>query len=89
MRPPGPRDPSSKTPDWAVVVVLVEVAALAISLVIPLTPSRSGSEASLADLFVSDPTFFEQALTIFALTNLLVFFFGLAVFIKTPSGRSR
>ncbi len=75
----------SKMPDWAVAVVVAEVAALAISLVMALTSGRTGSEWSFAQFFVPHPTLFEQILTVFVLTNFLFILFGLAVFCKTKS----
>lgn len=85
MNPSVQEERPSKMPDWAIAVVVAEVAALAISLVMALTSGRTGSEWSFAQLFVQHPTLFEKILTVFVFTNLLFLLFGLAVFWKTKS----
>ncbi len=55
---------------------LAEGAALLIGLLMPITPSKIGSDRGLAHLFISEPSYLQQVLVYFALTNLLLLILG-------------
>ncbi len=72
----------SPIPDWLVVVILVEAAALVIALLMPITPSKTGSTGNLAEMFLSEPTYLEEVGVGFVATNVLVVVLGLIVWIS-------
>ena len=53
-------------------LLLAEGAAIMIGLLMPITPSKTGSDWNLAQLFISDPSYLQQALVYYLLTNLLL-----------------
>jgi len=53
-------------------LVLAEGAALMIALLMPITPSKTGSGRGLAHFLIPDPTYFQQAVLYFILTNVLI-----------------
>ncbi len=65
-------------------LLLAETAALATALLMPLTPNKTGSDSSLADLFFEGPTYLQEVLVYFILTNLLILILGviLAVWLR-------
>jgi hypothetical protein len=60
-----------RTTAWKIVAIL-EWAALLIALAMPITPSKTGSDFSLADWFFEDPSYLQEVLVYFILTNLLL-----------------
>ena len=56
--------------DWEV-YLLIEFILIVISFVIPISPSKTGSDKSLVDWFYDNPTFFEKVLINFLLLHLL------------------
>jgi hypothetical protein len=58
---------------------LVEGCLLAIALILPVTPSKTGSDKSLAEYFLEDPSYLEQVLFSRIFINVIVVF--LAVFV--------
>jgi hypothetical protein len=52
--------------------LIVEWIALLIGLAMPITPSKTGGDASFADLFFEDPNYFQEVLVYFLLGNLLL-----------------
>jgi hypothetical protein len=67
-------------------VVVLESIALAIALVTPVTPSRTGSTWSPAEIFTNDPSYLEKVLASFVTVNLLMVFLGVVVWIVTRLG---
>lgn len=62
-------------------VGLSQVVALLIALVMPVTPSRTGSDWSLARAFFADPSYVHEVLVYFVLTNLLMGLLALFVLV--------
>lgn len=60
------------------VLVLEGIAAL-IALVEPLTPSKTGSKWSPAEIFATDPTYPEKVLASFVAVNILIAVLGVLV----------
>ncbi len=66
-----------KTPDpnrWTVwkIVLMLEGVALLIGLAMPITPSKTGGDFSLADWFFEDPSYLQEVLVYFLFTNLVL-----------------
>ncbi len=70
------------------IALLVESAALAIALLMPVTPSKTGSETGLADYLVENPTYLEEALVYFALTNILLGVLGVVLWLLVRYDKS-
>ncbi len=79
-------DSDRALPDWLVGLMTVEAIALLIGLAMPITPSKTGSTWSPAELLTPDPSYLTEVAVYFLMTNVLLFTFGLAVWI---SGRIR
>lgn len=62
---------------------LAEGAALLIALLMPITPSKTGSKRGLADLLIPDPSYLQEVLVYFVLTNILLLIIGVIVWIWT------
>jgi hypothetical protein len=62
-------------------VATLEVIAGAIALATPLTPSRTGSRWSPAELFTPDPSYAQKVLASFVVVNLLFVLLALAVWV--------
>ena len=56
---------------WKLALVF-EAVALAIGLIMPISPSKTGSDFSLADWFFDDPTYLQEVVVYFIFTNLLL-----------------
>lgn len=54
------------------VILYLEFMALLIGLAIPITPSKTGSDGSLAEWFIDDPGYLEEVFVYFVLTNVLL-----------------
>ena len=65
--------------DLGVALLLTEATALLIALVMPVTPSRTGSDSSPAELVWPEPTYRQEVLFWFVATNALIVCLG-AVF---------
>lgn len=65
-------------------LLLAEGAALLIGLLMPITPSKTGSDWQLAQLFIPEPSYLQNVLVYFALTNLLLLILGaiIAIWLK-------
>lgn len=81
MSVPNPKDRRRDTPDRLVAVLLAEAVALLIALVTPITPSKTGSTWSPAELFFAQPSYLKEVLASFVLVNLLLGVLGLIVWI--------
>ena len=84
---PAPED-ETRFRDRLKGVLVLESIALAIALVTPVTPSRTGSTWSPAEIFTTDPSYLEKVLASFVTVNLLMVFLGVVVWIVTRLGRS-
>lgn len=62
--------------DLAVAVLLTEATALLIALVMPVTPSRTGSTWSLAELVWPEPSYAQEVAVYFLATNALILVIG-------------
>jgi hypothetical protein len=70
-------------------ILVIEAIALGIALVSPVTPSKTGSRWSPAELFTPEPSYLQQAAAAFVTANLIMLLFGIAVFVALRLGRSR
>ncbi len=55
---------------------LAEGSAIAIALLMPITPSKTGSDGGIADLLIPDPSYLQEVLVDFVFTNLLFVILG-------------
>lgn len=51
---------------------LIEIVILVISLIMPITPSKTGSSTKLADWFIKNPSYFEEVLFYLIFINVIV-----------------
>ncbi len=54
------------------IVLLFEALALMIALILPFSPSKTGSDTELADHLLADPTYAEKVALYFALLNVVL-----------------
>ena len=89
MTEPGFKDrPDRKLPDWAVVLVMTQAVAVLIALVTPITPSKTGSKWSPADLFLEDPSYFEKVLASYVAVNVIMALIALVAWVSLRMSRS-
>lgn len=62
-------------------LLLAEGAALMIALLMPITPSKTGSDWSVSELFIPGPSYLQEVLVYFAFTNLLLLVIAVIVFV--------
>lgn len=60
-------------------LLLIEGVAVMIAMVMPVTPSKTGSDWSLAELVYSESTYLQEVFVNFVFTNLLILVVGAAV----------
>ena len=60
-------------------LLLAEVSALSIALLMPITPSKTGSDRGLAHFIINEPSYLEQVFVYFVVTNLLMLLLGVAI----------
>jgi hypothetical protein len=88
--PPGPLVPDSEAAltarDRWVGIAAIEGIAVAIGLAMPITPSRTGSDGSLAQLFLDDPTYLQEFVVYFLLTHALFILIGLVAWVWSRFG---
>ena len=77
MRP----KPAQPLPDWLVGLLVTQAVALAIALVMPITPSKTGSTWSPAHIFSEDPSYLEKVAASFVLVNLLLLVLGVVAWL--------
>jgi hypothetical protein len=85
---PNPQEPNSRLPDWAVALLAVEAVCLLIGLAMPITPSRTGSTWSPAELFAEDPSYLAEAAFWFVATHVLILALGLVAWVYARLTRS-
>ncbi|UCC47377.1 MAG: hypothetical protein JSV41_07650 [Gemmatimonadota bacterium] len=71
------------------IILIVEFIALLIGLAMPITPSKTGGDFSLADWFFDDPSYFQEVLVYFLLTNLVLGLLALTALAYTYLERRR
>ena len=69
-------------------LLVLESIAMAIALASPLTPSKTGSNWSPAELFTADPNYIEKVFASFVTLNGIIAVLGLVVWLTTRIGRS-
>ena len=84
-RPEG-RDRARRFPDWLVGIFTLEAIAVGIAVFLPLTPSKTGSTWSPAELFKADPAYFEKVLASFVTVNLLIGLLGVVAWVVARLG---
>ena len=67
-------DTSGGSLSRARIVLLLQGMALLIGLAMPVTPSKTGSDGSLAEWFVDDPSYLDEVFVYYVLTNILLGF---------------
>ncbi len=60
---------------------LAEGAALMIALLMPITPSKIGSDRGIADLLIHEPTYLQEVLVYFVMTNILLLVIAIIVWL--------
>ena len=51
---------------------LIEIILLLISMMMPITPSKTGSRTKLAEWFINNPSYFEEVFFYFLFENIIV-----------------
>ena len=67
-----PRDTPDPPSSILQVILLLEFMALLIGLAMPVTPSKTGSDASLAEWFFDEPGYLQEVFVYFVFTNILL-----------------
>lgn len=83
-------NPQASVPGWVTGVLTLEFIALAIALVAPVTPSKTGSTWSPADVIWTDPTYLEKVAASFVTVNVMIIVIGLVAWVALklfPPGR--
>lgn len=75
-------------PIWQIVVG-IQVVVLVIALIMPITPSKTGSDGGFADFFFDAPTYLQEVAVNFVATNLLVGVLAIGSWIYLRRSRSR
>ena len=86
-RPPS-KDPQNRLPDWLAGVLVTQSIALGIAVVMPLTPTKTGSTWSPAHFFSTDPTYLEKVGASFVFVNVLLLVLGLVAWVISTRGGS-
>ena len=63
--------------------------ALLIGLAMPITPSKTGSDFSLAEWFFQDPNYAQEVLVYFVLTNAVMVVLGLIAWVSVRVDRRK
>ncbi|MBT8479822.1 MAG: hypothetical protein KJO06_12950 [Gemmatimonadetes bacterium] len=83
------RSDSPNVSDRVKGVLVIEFVALAIALVTPITPSKTGSTWTPADPIWPDPTYLQKAAASFVAVNFLILVLGLAAWAALKYGGSK
>jgi hypothetical protein len=70
-------------------LAVLEGIALGIALAAPVTPSRTGSTWSPAEMFTPDPNYLQKVLAGFVVVNLMIAVIGVAVWLLDRRSGSR
>ncbi len=60
---------------------LAEGASLMIALLMPITPSKIGSNRGIAELLIHEPTYLQEVLVYFIMTNVLLLIIAIIVWL--------
>lgn len=60
---------------------LAEGASLMIALLMPITPSKIGSNRGIAELIIHEPTYLQEVLVYFIMTNVLLLIISVIVWL--------
>jgi len=82
-------DPQASVPGWVTGVLTLESIALAIALVTPITPSKTGSTWSPANVIWTDPTYLEKVVASFVTVNVMIIVIGLVAWVALKLGRPK
>lgn len=85
---PAGGPPTTRLPDWVTGLLATQAIALGIALVIPVTPSKTGSTWSPANIFSADPTYLEKVGASFVLVNLMLLALGIAAWVVSRWDKS-
>ncbi len=89
---PPPKQPDDELAvsnlDRAKGILGVELFAVLVALVTPITPSKTGSTWSPGELFSADPSYLVDVAVSFLMVNGLLLFLGLAVWVTARFGAS-
>ena len=80
------RDPPSTRRDRLVGVAALEFLLLCIALVMPVTPSKTGSDWSFAHLFWPDPSYLQQVAVGFVVGHILLAVIALVAWVAYKLG---
>jgi hypothetical protein len=72
-----------------IAILAIEWIALLIGLAMPITPSKTGSDFSMADWFFDDPSYLQEVLVYFVLTNLLMGVLAIIALVLTKVEKRR
>jgi hypothetical protein len=67
-------------------IVVLEVIALAIALAAPITPSKTGSTWSPAELVTPDPNYVQKVLASFVVVNVIIAVLAIVVWLTVKVG---
>jgi hypothetical protein len=84
---PAGASPTTRLPDWVTGLLATQAIALGIALVTPVTPSKTGSTWSPANIFSTDPTYLEKVGASFVLVNLMLLVLGIAAWVVSRWGK--
>ena len=62
-------------------LLLAVGAALMIALLMPITPSKTGSDRGIADFLIPNPTYLQEVVVYFILTNILILIIGVIIWL--------
>lgn len=88
VKPPEGEESRTRLSDRMVGILAIQAIALLIGIAMPLTPSKTGSTWSPAQLFWDHPSYLQEVAAYFVMTNLLILAIGLVVWIVTRLGGS-
>ena len=60
---------------------LIEMILLLISIVMPITPSKTGSSTRLAEWFIKNPSYFEEVIFYLVFGNIITIILGIVFFV--------
>lgn len=87
MRPETP-DPENRVPGWLIGLGALQFIAVLIALVMPVTPGKTGSTWSPAELYKADPTYFDKVLAAYVVVNAMFVVLGVMVWIVSKFDRA-
>lgn len=62
-------------------LLLAESAAIMIALLMPITPSKTGSDRGIADFLIPEPSYLQEVVVYFILTNILIVIIGVIIWL--------